>query len=303
MSKANVITRGLSMSILKIRKHSPEILLVTALGSGAAALGMAVKQTLTVGDIVDEWKEWETSYQTWETTKKAYEEDPDNNPEPFPEEKMLKLRVGMAGQTGLKLLKHYAVPLAFAGLSAAATLGMYKVWSARYTAVVAAAAGLQETLNKYREKLREELGEAADKELLAKATDDARKKEEDPVTKKMVPKPQKASQYSRIFDECSLYYKRNAGDNLSFLIHQQSIANHLLSINGCVFLNEVYDMLGFPRTKAGSVVGWIFDPGKTDQINFGFWDLSDEGKRAFINGWEKSVLLDFNVDGIIFDKI
>lgn len=301
MSIKNTITRSLNMGVLKVRKHSPEILLATSLTSGALAIGLTVKQTLTIQPVLEDWNKWLEDYA--KGREMAEEGKDDDSLPPFPEETAHQIMIGMAAQTGLKLLKHYALPLAFAGLSAAATLGMYKVWSARYTAVVAAATGLQETLNKYREKLREQLGNEADKELLAKATDDDRETKEDPQTKKPVRQPQRMSKYARIFDESSTYYKRNAGDNLSFLVQQQSLANRMLAINGCVFLNEVYDMLGFPRTQAGSIVGWIFDPSKPEQIDFGFWDLGDERKREFINGWEKSVLLDFNVDGIIFDKI
>ena len=305
MSIKNALTRGVNKGILQVRKHAPEILLVTSLTSGAAALGLTVKQTLTVAPILEPWKDWMTEYKDGLEKKQYAEEHPEMELPPFPEETANQIMVATAIQVGTNLLKHYALPLAFAGLSAAATMGMYKVWKARYTAVVAVAAGLQETLKKYREEIREQLGEDADKETMAKVAVDKREESAtvDPETKQKKYRPSQASQYARIFDESSTYYKRCAGDNLSFLQRQQAIANSLLKINGSVFLNEVYDMLGFPRTKAGSVVGWIFDPGIENKIDFGFWDLNDERKRAFINGWEKSVVLDFNVDGIIYDII
>lgn len=303
MSIKNTITRTVSTGLLQARKHAPEILLVTSLSSGAAALALTVKQTLTVAPVLEPWNDWMDQYKDGLEKKKYAEEHPEEELPKFPEETAKSITVRTAVQTGLNLARHYALPLAFAGLSAAAMLGMYKVWNARYTAVVAVATGLQETLSKYREEIRDQLGENADKEVMSKVTSDKREVKEDPQTENQVRKPQMGSQYSRIFDESSTYYKRCAGDNLTFLQRQQSIANHLLAINGSVFLNEVYDMLGFPRTKAGSVVGWIFDPGIENKIDFGFWDLGDEAKRAFINGWEKSVLLDFNVDGIIYDII
>lgn len=303
MSIKNAIMRTVNTGLLQVRKHAPEILLVTSLSSGAAALALTVKQTLTVAPVLEPWNDWMDQYKDGLEKKKYAEEHPEEELPEFPEETAHAITVRTALNTGLALVRHYALPLAFAGLSAASILGMYKVWNARYTAVVAVATGLQETLNKYREEIRTQLGENADKEVMAKITDEKRDTVEDPQTKKQIRKPQRASQYARIFDESSMYYKRCAGDNLSFLQRQQSIANNLLAINGSVFLNEVYDMLGFPRTKAGSIVGWIFDPGIENKIDFGFWDLKDEQKRAFINGWEKSVLLDFNVDGIIYDII
>jgi hypothetical protein len=72
-----------------------------------------------------------------------------------------------------------------------------------------------------------------------------------------------------------------------------------------VFLNEVYDMVGVPRSKAGAVVGWLLSPnGGTDNfVNFGVFDGRTEVARDFVNGREGAILLDFNVDGVIYDKI
>ena len=91
-----------------------------------------------------------------------------------------------------------------------------------------------------------------------------------------------------------------------FLKDQQRYANDLLKSKGCLFLNEVYEMIGLPRTKAGQVVGWIYDekhPVGDNFVDFGIYDLYNEKKRDFVNGYERSILLDFNVDGDILDLI
>lgn len=62
-------------------------------------------------------------------------------------------------------------------------------------------------------------------------------------------------------------------------------------------------MLGIARTNAGQVVGWIYcekNPVGDNYVDFGIYNLQNEG---FVNGNERSILLDFNVDGIILDKI
>ena len=69
-------------------------------------------------------------------------------------------------------------------------------------------------------------------------------------------------------------------------------------------MNEVYDMLGIPRTKAGQIVGWIYDeecPNGDNVIDFGIYE-SNKATRDFVNGYERTILLDFNVDGPILDK-
>jgi hypothetical protein len=89
-----------------------------------------------------------------------------------------------------------------------------------------------------------------------------------------------------------------------FLRAQQQYANDKLRANGHLFLNEVYDMLGIPRTKAGQVVGWVYDaenPIGDNYVDFGIYDIHRETVRNFVNGYERTILLDFNVDGNIWD--
>jgi hypothetical protein len=86
-----------------------------------------------------------------------------------------------------------------------------------------------------------------------------------------------------------------------FIRSQQNYANDLLNARGHVFLNEVYDMLGIERTSAGAVVGWVRGNGD-NEIDFGVLNDLHSGQR-FINGDERSVLLDFNVDGVVYDLI
>jgi hypothetical protein len=68
-----------------------------------------------------------------------------------------------------------------------------------------------------------------------------------------------------------------------------------------VFLNEVYEGLGMERCQMGQHVGWL-KAGRSRGdgfIDFGIYDIFDESKRAFVNGFEPVALLDFNVDGPI----
>jgi hypothetical protein len=44
--------------------------------------------------------------------------------------------------------------------------------------------------------------------------------------------------------------------------------------------------------------------GETDNyINFGIFDGTTEVLRDFVNGLEGAILLDFNVDGVIYNKL
>jgi hypothetical protein len=131
---------------------------------------------------------------------------------------------------------------------------------------------------------------------------------EEVVTKELTKEIEGAesySEYARFFDEsCPNWYK-DPEYNLAFLKLQEQYATDKLKKQGYLFLNDVYDMLGLARTKRGQIVGWIYDPENPDHIGDNYVDfgLCDVKSRHFVNGYENIVLLDFNVDGMIIDKI
>lgn len=114
------------------------------------------------------------------------------------------------------------------------------------------------------------------------------------------------SQYARIFDDSCVAWTKDPEYNMHFLKVQQDYCNDLLKSKGHLFLNEVYDMLGIPRTKAGAVVGWVYDeknPIGDNFVDFGIFDTNDERNFDFINGFKNTAILDFNVDGNILKYI
>lgn len=111
------------------------------------------------------------------------------------------------------------------------------------------------------------------------------------------------SQYARFFDEACPAWTKNSEYNLSFLKLQQQYANDILKSKGHIFLNDVYDMLGMPRTKAGQVVGWVYNETNPVGDNYVDFGIFEEHNRKFVNGYETSILLDFNVDGCILEVL
>lgn len=120
---------------------------------------------------------------------------------------------------------------------------------------------------------------------------------------------QASSIYSRYFDESSAYWKNDPETNLYLLKMKEKDANLLLRQRGVLFLNEVYDMLDIPRTKAGQKVGWRYYANPEDnkygdnKVSFGITNIARRGNRDFVNGYQSNVLLDFNVDGSIIDAL
>ena len=202
--------------------------------------------------------------------------------------------------------KLYGPTVALGSLSVGSFLAANNIMKKRYLGAVAAYNAVSGVFENYRERVREELGENADRRFLygektekIEVTDPetGKKKKEEIITVNDDP-----SGYARYFDSTCLNWNEDPTMSLMFLKAQQEMANHILKVRGHIFLNEVYDMLGLPHTQAGAVVGWVNGMGDS-YIDFGLYDKNKESVRRFINGQDNVILLDFNVDGVIFDKI
>jgi hypothetical protein len=192
------------------------------------------------------------------------------------------------------------------GASIAALTRSHNILNERNAALTAAYAALDKGFKEYRHRVVEKYGEDQDLEF-RHGSREVEIIDEETGKKKTVTRVgyDEPSIYARFFDPLSTSWSKEPEYNLLFLKCQQSYANDLLLARGHVFLNEVYDLLGIPRSKAGSIVGWIVTAGTiTDNhIDFGIYKGGDHTIRDFVNGRENSILLDFNVDGVIYEKI
>lgn len=181
-------------------------------------------------------------------------------------------------------------------------------------ALAAAYTTIDKCFKDYRGRVVERFGEEIDKELrynikskeieTVKKNDDGTEEviKEDAVTAEL----NSESDYARIYDDGCYGWSKDPAANLQVLKKTQAFANQKLKEQGFLFLNDVYKMLNILPTKAGQVVGWIYDeknPIGDNYVDFGLYDIHDERKRAFINGIERNVILDFNVDGNILDRM
>jgi hypothetical protein len=199
----------------------------------------------------------------------------------------------------MEIVRLYTPAVVLGTLSIAALTGSHIQLTRRNTALTAAYATVSAAYDNYRDRVRKEVGEDREMELYHSSSIEkmmvSGKNEE-----VMVVDPNTWSPYARLFDETSMQYHKNAELNKLFVLAQQNYLNDVLRARGHVFLNEAYDALGLERSKAGAVVGWVIDTTGDNYIDFGLY--SKESAR-FTNGLERCVVLDFNVDGIIFDKL
>ena len=282
----------------KVKQRSPEILVIGgAIGVVASAV-MACKATLKVNEVLDEAK-------TQIDTVHEVANDP-NMSEKYTEEDKKKDLSIVYVQTGVKLVKLYGPSVVLGVASLACILTSHKILRKRNMALAAAYATVDRSFKEYRGRVVERFGEELDREL--KYNIKAKQVEETVVnedgTETVVTKtvnavdPTQYSEYARFFDDGCIGWEKNPEYNLMFVRQVQNWANERLKSRGYLFLNEVYEMFGFPMTEAGQVVGWVYDKEIGDGfVDFGVYDLYNEKARDFVNGRERVILLDFNVDG------
>ncbi len=311
MNKTEIIsnlTRTFNRTGLKIKKHSPEILLAAGTVGVVASGVMACKATLKVNEILDESKQQID-------TIHSVAADP-NMAEKYTAEDSKKDLAIVYTQTAVKMIKLYGSSVGLGVVSLGCMIGSNRILSKRNVALAAAYTAVDKSFKEYRGRVIERFGKQLDKELRynikAKEIEEVSKDENghEVVKKEVVDviedDPNNYSPYSIVFDDGNEGWDPDPERTKFFLIQQQNWANERLKAKGHLFLNEVYDMLGARRTKAGAQVGWVYDEKNVvgdNYVDFGIFDTRRSKARDFVNGYEKVIVLDFNVDGYILDLI
>lgn len=290
-----------SKAVMKLKKHSPEILVVAGIAGTVVSAVLACKATTKVAEILDETKG------TLDTIHEGMETGEINGQE-YTTEDGKKDTVIVYAQTGMKLAKLYGPAIILGTLSITSILASNNILRKRNVALGAAYAAIDKSFKEYRGRVIERFGEQVDTEL--KYGIKAKKFEEievDPETGKekkvkktvMVADPNLQSDYAVYFDSKSRNYETNPDYNRMFLKAQQAFANDKLQTRGHLFLNEVLDDLDLPRTPAGQIVGWTKD-GPDGYVNFRIVEVERETEDG---RHEPALLLDFNVEGNIWEKM
>lgn len=290
----------------KLNKKSPEILIVAGTIGVVVSAVMACRATTKLNGIL------EKSKQDIQTIHECSERE--ELKEQYSQNDAKKDLTIIYTQTGIRLVKLYAPSILLGTLSISGILASNNILRKRNVALATAYATVDKGFKEYRSRVVERFGQEVDKEL--KYDIKAKKIEEtiadDSGKEKKVKKTVNVvgidgySDYARFFDESSRNWENNPEYNLMFLRAQQNYANDKLKADGFLFLNDVYEMLDIPKTKAGQMVGWVYNKDNAvgdNYVDFGIFDVYRETNRDFVNGYENVILLDFNVDGNILDLI
>ena len=290
-----------------IKKNSPEILLGAGIVGFVGTVVLACRATCRADEVLEFHRR---KIKDIEDAKEIADADPEGEMsydiEIYRQDKAIRYL-----KTTGNLAKLYAPTVAVGALSLACILTSRNIMQKRYLGVVAAYNGLSAAFEEYRKRVRDEYGEGLDKhfrygttyeELPVYDENGKKTKEKEQVEKTETGMVMQTDDSCRFFDSSNPNWDKNPAFSMMWLRGQQNILNDILHTRGHVFLNEVYDALGFPHTPQGAVLGWIDGEGD-NCIDFGLYDQNKENVRRFVNGVDNVIMLEFNHDGVIWDRI
>lgn len=309
-----IVKTGMKRMGLIVYKHMPQILFGAGVLTGAGALIETARGTAKIDDIFSR-KETRLTKIDALTINDTYTEDDR-------QKDILKTKAIMC----VDLAKAYAPATILYAASVTCFLGGHHILAQRYAATAAALTATTKAFNGYRGNVKDELGDEADWRFLhsikaeeldkVTITDEKGETKEITVVKRsdIGKNPNDYSMYAKVFKKGNDYWQGESSYNMWFLKKVQNQMNDKLLARrnhehgGYLFLNEVYEALGFSSTKAGAVVGWYIPKEGAEDDNNGdyyvdFGIFSKNGSVRFINDEEDSIILDFNVRGSIYDLL
>ena len=305
----NVIIKKVGGAFSKVgfqlRKHSPEILIAAGIVGTVASAVIACKASTKVSAIVEDTK---TQLDAVHEMKTRYIDNKSDDEVPaYTMDDVKKDTAIIYIQTGVKLAKLYIPSVTLGVLSLSCIVVSNNILRKRNVALAAAYTALDTSFKEYRDRVADRFGEEVDKqlrhgikavEIVETSTDE---NGNETTSSKTINIVEGCSDYARYFEAgTSPYWEKESAYNEMFIEAQQNYANDRLKANGYLFLNDVYESLGFEKTKAGQVVGWVYDPENPNgdnYIDFGMMNIH----RPEDDDYHPTILLDFNVDGNILD--
>ena len=304
--KANEIMSKASGALNKIgfglKKRSPEILVAVGVVGTVVSAVMACKATTKINTILDETKEQLDKIHEYAGNPDAAEK--------YNAEDAKKDTAIVYGQAGVKLAKLYAPAVGLGILSISSILASNNILRKRNMAISAALAAATQDFKDYRNRVIERFGKEVDHQLrynikaeeIEETVTDEKGKEKK-VKKNVEVADPNASGYAKYFTRSNPYWEEDSSYVEMFLRSQQNFANDKLKANGHLTLNDVYDMLGFHDSKAGMVVGWIYDLDHPNGDNYVEFDVKKVNLPNEQGGYEEAYAIDFNVDGNIYNEM
>lgn len=299
--RSSILTRSLGKASLVVSKHAPAILTAMGVAAFTTSTALAVKESFTLtSEVYDDLLEISELKESPEPAEKEAQQE------------LATRRAKTYGRFVLKVANHYRPALIAGAIGTVSVVAAHRLSAKRIAGLTMAVAAADESLRKYKSAIEKAFGTEAVQEALSKSREailaEAVKVDEDgneSVDDESVLDQYGMSQYAVVFDENASLWEPNEDFDIMMLNAQEKYLNNKLMCDGYVLLNDAYTTLGLPKTSAGAVVGWVYKGGEGDgYISFGDFESCNVRHYDAARGREVTdFFLDFNVDGVIWDKI
>jgi len=286
-----------STALKYAEKYMPTVLIVGGIVGVAYSAYKAAEVTPEAKEVVEEFKEEREAIETKDISEEEKREEV----------------ISVYKTTGSELIKLYAKPVVVGAFSVAMIFVSHGMLTKQVATLTTACASLDTMYKNYRKNVIDKYGTEEDFRLRnniktveveeTETTEKGRKKK----VKKEIETIESLPEYSpftRFFDESNPNFTKDASYNKWWLGKQQEYLNQRLRGQGYLLLNDVLDTLGYKTCREGCVYGWIWDPDGVEwQVDLGMRDIHRPNVQNFINGYEPVLLLDFNVQGLIYNDL
>ena len=291
----NAVSRKAASVALKTQKNSPTLLFIGGVVGVVATTVLACKATLELEAVMNEAEKDKAACREMleDSARDSYTQDKYDHDIRY-------ITIRSAGKT----LKLYGPAVILGSISIAALTKSHNILSKRNAALTAAYATLEKAFNEYRKRVTDELGADKDREFYFGTKDKVILSEDkNGPKKKTIKVAADEAGYSKWFKKGNPNWEPTFEYNIVFLRGVQNMATDRLRAKGFLLLNDVYEHLGFERTREGLVVGWRLGNGD-DYVDFGIFNPADAGRvHDFVLNGDEEIMLDFNVDGNIYELV
>ena len=282
---------------MKLKKHSPEILLVAGIVGVIGSAVLACIETTKASEITEEAAD-------------ALEAEKNRPCDEVSEKENAKNIVSIYTKTFFKLAGLYSPSLILGCLSIAGILASHSTMRKRNAELSAACSTLGIALANCRKLVRDTYGEEAEQKIFCGVTEkEVSINYVDPETGEVtegkevlsVVEDNGVSPYVFYFERPNPNVEDSLQGNIMWLEQHQEVCNMMLKARASeecpLFLNEVLHLLGFDMIPDGQIVGWRYDPNDPNIDSAVNFRIKVVKKPDGVGNYKSVIMLDFNVDG------
>lgn len=285
----------------KVKKYSPELLIVAAGLGTCAAIVLACKATTKAEEILEEHKKAIDQIHEVKDNEEFVEQYTDDN-----YKKDLTI---VYSNTVVKFIKLYGPTILTAAGALFCMFAAVNILRKRNAALTVACATLADAFSSYRQRVRDRYGDEVEFEIandiheIEEKTGEFDKKGNEKVKKTKVPSGV-ANPFAIVFDSSNPNWSGDREVDFCFIKSIQTYATDRLRSRKFLTINQIREEFGLDWIEEGQVLGWVYKKDNPVGDNIVDFHIMDDSKNFldFMSGKNDFIILELNCDGYILDQ-